>query len=75
VWPSNPDRRRVDPRHWSARAAAGVLHARLGDLDAAAAHYRIAAAGVPDVRLPRVRLALLQARGRLGRAFGGMLPS
>jgi Tfp pilus assembly protein PilF len=74
-WLSNPDRRLVDPRHWGDHAAAGDLHARLGRLDAAIAHYRIAAAGAPAVRRLRVRLALLQTRRRLGRAFGRVLPS
>lgn len=44
-WSSNPDRRLVDPRHWQDHAAVADLHAGLGALDAAAAHYRIAAAG------------------------------
>jgi tetratricopeptide (TPR) repeat protein len=74
-WSSNPNRRLVDPRHWSDHAAAGDLHAALGDIDAALAHYRIAAAGAPQARRLRRRLAILRARGRLGRAFGDMLPS
>lgn len=74
-WSSNRDRRLVDPRHWSDHATAGDLHASLGDLDAAIAHYRIAAAGAPALRRLRLRLAVLQARRRLGRAFGGVLPS
>lgn len=44
-WSSNPDRRLVDPRHWQDHAAVAGLHAGLGALDAAAAHYRMAAAG------------------------------
>jgi tetratricopeptide (TPR) repeat protein len=74
-WSTNRDRHLVDPRHWSDHAAAGDLHAALGDLDAAIAHYRIASAGAPAVRRLRRRLAVLQARRRLGRAFGAMLPS
>lgn len=74
-WSSNRDRRLIDPRHWGDHAAAGDVHAGLGDLDAAIAHYRIATAGAPTLRQLRRRLAFLKARRRLGRAFGGMLPS
>ncbi len=61
-WASNPERRLIDPRHWHDHAAAGDLHAGLGALDAAIAHYRIAAAGAPDVPRWRRRLAILEAR-------------
>jgi hypothetical protein len=74
-WSSNPERRLVDPGHWSDHAAAGDLRAGLGDLDAAIAHYTIAAAGAPEDRRVRRRLARLEERRRLGRAFGGVLPS
>lgn len=74
-WASNPGKRLIDPRHWRDHAAVGDLHAGEGDLDAAVAHYRIASAGAPRTRRLRVRLALLEGGRRLGRAFGGVLPS
>jgi tetratricopeptide (TPR) repeat protein len=58
-WSSNPERRLVDPRHWGDHAAAGDLHAAGGDLDAAVTHYRMAAAGAPEDRRLRRRLAML----------------
>ena len=74
-WSSNRERRLVDPGHWTDHAAAGDLRARLGDLDAAIAHYTIAAAGSPGDRRTRARLARLKARRRIGRPSDGVLPS
>ena len=74
-WASNPERRLIDPRHWADHAAAGELHAGLGALDAAIAHFRIVSAAVPDAARWQRRLAALEARRQIGRAFGGVLPS
>lgn len=58
-WSSNPQRRLVDPRHWSDHAVAGDLRAAGGDLDAAITHYRMAVAGDPAATRLRRRLAML----------------
>ena len=74
-WCTNPERRLVDPRHWHDHNMLGRLLAARGDLDAARAHYRIAASGAPDAPELRTGAARLEARRGVGRGFRGVLPS
>lgn len=76
-WAANLERRLVDPWHWRDHAEVAALHVANGEIEAAIAHLRIAAAAAPRMRWLPLRLAALHARRgewrRAARAVGQSL--